>query len=325
MTRKRDLSKRRKYRYLFGPVPSRRFGRSLGVDLTPFKTCSLDCIFCQLGRTTHKTVVRQEYVPTAEVIAELEKWLETDGKADYITLSGSGEPTLHSCFGEVIEFIKVKSTIPTALLTNGTMLQSQEVRQAASQANTVKVSLSAWDQDSYERVNRPHQQLQFDQLVESQRVFAAQFSGKLWLEIFLIEGVNSMPEDVRKIAALVRTINVERVQFNTAIRPSAEQFVKPLSHEDMRVLVHLFQPPAEIIPEFSAATVKKMPVTQEMVFSMLQRRPCTAEQIADAFNMHPNEVAKYLGRLLRTERIRTVRKNGVVYYLAAGREVIMGD
>jgi len=295
------------------------------VDLTPFKTCSLDCIFCQLGRTTHKTVVRQEYVPTAEVIAELEKWLETDGKADYITLSGSGEPTLHSCFGEVIEFIKVKSTIPTALLTNGTMLQSQEVRQAASQANTVKVSLSAWDQDSYERVNRPHQQLQFDQLVESQRVFAAQFSGKLWLEIFLIEGVNSMPEDVRKIAALVRTINVERVQFNTAIRPSAEQFVKPLSHEDMRVLVHLFQPPAEIIPEFSAATVKKMPVTQEMVFSMLQRRPCTAEQIADAFNMHPNEVAKYLGRLLRTERIRTVRKNGVVYYLAAGREVIMGD
>ncbi|MBW2071526.1 MAG: radical SAM protein [Deltaproteobacteria bacterium] len=295
------------------------------MDLTPFKTCSLDCIFCQLGRTTHKTVVRQEYVPTAEVIAELEKWLETDGKADYITLSGSGEPTLHSCFGEVIEFIKVKSTIPTALLTNGTMLQSQEVRQAASQANTVKVSLSAWDQDSYERVNRPHQQLQFDQLVESQRVFAAQFSGKLWLEIFLIEGVNSMPEDVRKIAALVRTINVERVQFNTAIRPSAEQFVKPLSHEDMRVLVHLFQPPAEIIPEFSAATVKKMPVTQEMVFSMLQRRPCTAEQIADAFNMHPNEVAKYLGRLLRTERIRTVRKNGVVYYLAAGREVIMGD
>jgi wyosine [tRNA(Phe)-imidazoG37] synthetase (radical SAM superfamily) len=134
------------YRYLFGPVPSRRFGRSLGVDLTPYKTCSLDCVFCQLGRTTKKTIHRQEWVPTDSVLAELTQWLESDGRADYITLSGSGEPTLQSGFGKVLEYIRLKTAIPAVLLTNGTMLHFPEVREAAAAANVVKVSLSAWDQ-----------------------------------------------------------------------------------------------------------------------------------------------------------------------------------
>ena len=153
-------------KHLFGPVPSRRFGRSLGVDLTPYKTCSLDCVFCQLGRTTNKTVTREEYVATDAVIAELDEWLKRDGHADYITLAGSGEPTLHSRFGEILEYIRKKSIIPAVLLTNGTMLQFQEVRDAAACANIVKISLSAWDQASYGWVNRPHQQLRFDQLIE---------------------------------------------------------------------------------------------------------------------------------------------------------------
>ncbi len=188
------------YKYLFGPVPSRRFGRSLGVDLTPYKTCSLDCVFCQLGRTTKKTVHRQEYVPTEASWPNWESGLKTDGQADYITLSGSGEPTLHSRFGEVLEFIRAKTTIPAVLLTNGTMLQFPEVREAAATANVVKVSLSAWDQASYGWVNRPHPQLQFDQLVKGQKDFRAQFKGQLWMEVFLVAGMNSMPADVSKIA-----------------------------------------------------------------------------------------------------------------------------
>lgn len=143
-----------KYQYLFGPVPSRRLGRSLGVDLTPYKTCTLDCVFCQLGRTTKKTVTRQEYVPTDRVLAELEQWLKSDGKADYITLSGSGEPTLHSRFGEVLEFIRANSKIPAVLLSNGMMLYLPEVRAAAAYANVLKVSLSAWDQMSARRGER---------------------------------------------------------------------------------------------------------------------------------------------------------------------------
>jgi len=302
------------YKYLFGPVPSRRFRRSLGVDLTPFKTCSLNCVFCQLGRTTEKTVTRQEYVPTGSVIAELEEWLKTDGRADYITLSGSGEPTLHSRFGEVIEFIRSNSTIPAVLLTNATMLHLPEVREAASQANVVKVSLSAWDQASFGWLNRAHPQLLFDRLIEGQKAFRSQFNGQLWMEIFLVGGMNSIPADVRKIAALAKEIGPDRIQLNTAVRPPAEDFATALSRERMEALSHLFHPTAEIIAEFQAMHEDRMQADQDTILSLLQRRPCTADQIADTFGMHLNEVLKYLGNLIRIDQIRTQRKQTTVYY-----------
>ena len=308
------------YKYLFGPVPSRRFGRSLGVDLTPYKTCSLDCVFCQLGRTTEKTVTRREYVPTDAVLAELKEWLKNDGKADYITLSGSGEPTLHLRFGEVLEFIHKNSTIPAVMLTNGTMLQLPEVRDAAACANVVKVSLSAWDQTSYGWVNRPHPQLRFDHLIEGQKAFRAQFKGYLWIEIFLVGGMNSTPANVQKIAALAEEIDPDRIQLNTVVRPPAEDFATALSKERMEALIHLFNPTAEIIANFRAKPANRMQTNQETIFSMLQRRPCTAYQIADIFGMHLNEVSKYLGNLMRIDQIRTIRKNTTVYYVAKNRE-----
>jgi wyosine [tRNA(Phe)-imidazoG37] synthetase (radical SAM superfamily) len=304
------------FKYLFGPVPSRRFRRSLGVDLNPYKTCSLDCVYCQLGRTTEKTVIRQEYVPTDEVISELKEWLKTDGKADYITLSGSGEPTLHSRFGEVLQFISKNSEIPALLLTNGTMLNLPEAREAASFANIVKVSLSAWDQPSYRWVNRPHPQLSFDQLLEGQKAFRAQFKGELWMEVFLVGGMNSMRDDVRKIATLAKQIDPDRIQLNTAVRPPAEDFAAALSKEHMEELTHLFDPTAEVIAEFRARHREHMQANQETIYSMLQRRPCTADQIADVFDMHLNEVSKYIGILMRSDQIHVERKSSTVYYAA---------
>lgn len=307
-------------KYLFGPVPSRRFGRSLGVDLTPYKTCSMDCVFCQLGRTTNKTVIREEYVKTDAVIAELDEWLKRDGHADYITLAGSGEPTLHSRFGEILEYIRKKSIIPAVLLTNGTMLQLQEVRDAAACANIVKISLSAWDQASYDWVNRPHRQLQFDQLIEGQKDFRAQFKGQLWLEVFLVGGINSIPADVRKIAAFAKEIIPDRIQLNTAVRPPAEDFAAPLSKERMEELINLFCPAAEIIAEFETKDGDHVQVSQEEIFSMLKRRPCTANQIVEIFGMHLNEVSKYLGNLMSTGKIRMEFNNTSVYYAAKNQE-----
>jgi wyosine [tRNA(Phe)-imidazoG37] synthetase (radical SAM superfamily) len=308
------------YKYLFGPVPSRRFGRSLGVDLNPYKICSLDCVFCQLGRTTEKSVTRQEYVPIDMVISELEEWLKRDGSADYITLSGSGEPTLHSRFGEVLEFIRSESTIPAALLTNGTMLHLQEVRDAASLANVVKVSLSAWDQASYGWVNRPHPHLRFDHLIEGQKAFRAQFKGQFWMEVFLIGVMNSIPADVRKIAALAKEIGPDRIHLNTAVRPPAEDFATALSNERIEELTHLFKPTAEIIAEFKEKRADHIQANEETIFSMLKRRPCKAEQIADIFGMHFNEVSKYLSNLIRTDQIRAERKGTTVYYAAKNRK-----
>jgi len=315
-----------KRRNIFGPVPSRRFGRSLGVDLTPYKTCSLDCVFCQLGRTTNKTINREEYVSTEAVIQEIDEWMKTGEEADYITLSGSGEPTLHSHFGEVLRFIRDGSSIPAVLLTNGTLLYLPEVRDAASHADIVKISLSAWDQASYGLVNRPHPQLKFDQLVEGQKAFRRQFRGELWMEVFLVQGLNSTPSDVSRIASLAGEIKPDRIQLNTAVRPPAEGFAKPLSMDRMLSLCHLFHSNAEVIAEFKLEKDSKMQTNKETVLSMLRRRPCTASQIASGFGMHINEVSKYLGNLMRSGQIREERRNDTVYYAAVRRkdEVVPG-
>jgi wyosine [tRNA(Phe)-imidazoG37] synthetase (radical SAM superfamily) len=197
------------------------------------------------------------------------------------------------------------------------MLYLPEVREAASAATFVKVSLSAWDQASFEWVNRPPPQLRFDQLVKGQQMFRAQFKGRLWMEVFLIAGFNSMPENVRKIAALAKEITPDRIQLNTAVRPPLEDFVAPLSRERMSALTHLFQPEAEIIAEFSTSHQAHVQANQDTILEMLQRRPCTAKQIAEGFGMHLNEVLKYIGKLMRNNYIRAESKKKEVYYIAA--------
>jgi wyosine [tRNA(Phe)-imidazoG37] synthetase (radical SAM superfamily) len=309
-----------KYRYLFGPVPSRRLKRSLGVDLTPPKTCTLDCVFCQLGRTTDKTVTRKEYVPVDAVLAELDAWIQAKGQTDVITLSGSGEPTLHSGFGEVLRFIRSHSPFPAVLLTNGTLLSLPEVQEAASRAHIVKVSLSAWDQASFGWVNRPHPDLSFDQVLEGQKAFRARFHGQLWLEVFLVAGMNSLPSDVAKIALLAKEIRPDRIHLNTAVRPPSEDFAVPLSPERLEALTPLFCPKAEVIAEFETKQRVELRVAQEEIYAMLQRRPCTAQDIAETFSMHPNEVSKYLGKLLREKRIRGQVVNFLLYYVAESKD-----
>jgi wyosine [tRNA(Phe)-imidazoG37] synthetase (radical SAM superfamily) len=308
------------YQTLFGPVPSRRFGRSLGVDLTPYKTCCYDCVFCQLGRTTRKTVERREYVKTTAVLSELKHWYRTGGRADVVTLSGSGEPTLHLRFGEVLTFIREEIGIPAVLLTNGALLFLSEVRDAAACADIVKVSLSAWHQPSFEWVNRPDDSLMFDQMIQGQKRFRAQFNGRLWMEVFLVKGMNSFSGVVKEIAALAREIAPDRIQLNTAVRPPAEDFVSPVTKEQMEALTLIFQPPAEIIAEYNIVDSghEQIQVNEEKIFAMLQRRPCTAEQIADGFDMHLNEVLKYLAMLIRTGKIRAESAKQAVYYVASG-------
>jgi wyosine [tRNA(Phe)-imidazoG37] synthetase (radical SAM superfamily) len=309
----------REYKHIFGPVPSRRLGRSLGVDLTPYKTCSYDCVFCQLGRTPSKTIIRGEYVPVGEVLDELGEWLKRYGKADHITISGSGEPTLHSRFGEVLRFVRKNSPIKAVLLTNGSLLHLPEVRSAASQAHIVKVSLSVWDQASYGWLNRPHKDLNFKQLIGGQKAFRDKFEGQLWIEVFLVAGMNSIPSDLAKIAAVADLLRPDRIHLNTVVRPPAEDFVAPLSRERLISLCHLFRPTAEVIAEYEAKGGAKMQANQEEIVSMLKRRPCTAEEIAGAFGMHLNEAFKYLGILMQEGRIRAERTRGSLYYMAEKR------
>jgi wyosine [tRNA(Phe)-imidazoG37] synthetase (radical SAM superfamily) len=265
-------------------------------------------------------MTQKEYVPTEEALTELKAWIEEKGVADYITLSGSGEPTLHSGFGEVLRFIRSHSSIPAVLLTNGTLFDLPEVQSAACNAHIVKVSLSAWDQASFGWVNRPHPELSFDRVIEGQKAFRARFKGQLWLEVFLVAGMNSLSSDVTKISALAKEIRPDRIHLNTAVRPPSEDFAAPVSKERLESLTSLFRPKAEVIAEFLAKQKVEMHAAQEEIYSMLRRRPCTAQDIAETFSMHPNEVSKYLGNLLRDKRIRAQVANSLLYYVAVSED-----
>ena len=193
--------------YIFGPVPSRRLGRSLGVDLVPFKTCTYDCIYCQLGRTTNKTIQRKEWVPLDDVVTELETKLSS--QPDYITLSGSGEPTLYSRTGELIDRIKAVTNVPVAVLTNGSLLWNQEVRARLMNADLVVPSLDAGDEAMFRAVNRPHEDISFERMLQGLIDFRHEFQGKYWLEVFLLAGHNA-------IAAEVVTLGMDFIEEDVA-------------------------------------------------------------------------------------------------------------
>jgi len=305
------------FRYVFGPTPSRRFGRSLGIDLTPPKTCSFDCVFCQLGRTTHLTVERREYVPTQAVIEEIRAWFEHPLPIDVATLAGTGEPTLHSKFGEVLRALRKYGARRTLLLSNGSLFHDPDVRRAAAEADTVKVSLSAWDDASLQRINRPHSALRFRRIMEGLEQFRSEYPGELHLEVFLVPGINTAPEQVRRIAEYAARIRPDRIELNTAVRPPAEPDVRAVSREEMEAIALMFEPKAEVIGEFHTDALPRFHAELDAVAATLRRRPCSSSDLSGALGLHPNQTAKYIARLQREGKIRPVEREGEVIWIWA--------
>jgi wyosine [tRNA(Phe)-imidazoG37] synthetase (radical SAM superfamily) len=303
-----------KYKHLYGPVPSRRLGRSLGIDLVPFKVCSYDCIYCQLGSTGSTTVARREYVANDEILVELERKLSTDILPDYISLAGSGEPTLHSGIGELIRTIKTITDVPVAVLTNGSLLWLPEVREALLAADLVLPSLDAGDAATFQLINRPDNSLDFEQMVQGLVDFTQCFTGEVWLEVFLLAGINDDDQSVEKIAAFVEQIKPARVQLNSVYRPPAEDYVLGLTSTRIQQLSELFSGVVEVISE--VATVCIGPELdalsrQDEIIALIQRRPCTAADVATGLNMHLNDTLKQLGILTSSGRLlEPSRKQG---------------
>ncbi|NNJ71210.1 MAG: radical SAM protein [Kiritimatiellales bacterium] len=286
------------YQYLFGPVPSRRLGRSLGVDLIPFKTCTMDCVYCQLGETPCAVSERGEYVPMRDVLAELERWKAADGTADHITLAGSGEPTLHTQFGEVLKWAKSSTTIPSVLLSNGTLMHDPDVRIQAALADKVKVTLSAWDEASFQQIHRPAQGVAFDQLVKGERAFREEYTGELSVEVFIIDGVNSQLSDVKKIAEVVESIRPDRIDINTAVRPAADASVKAASETDLAAIAEIFGPKASVTASFRKQGVEAMQISEEALLGLIKRHPASCEQLAGEFNLPKEEMRRTLDNLV---------------------------
>lgn len=303
------------YHYLFGPVPSRRLGRSLGIDVTPSKTCSFDCIYCQCGCTTRKTPLRSEFVPFEDVCAEINQWLAGDEETDVITFAGSGEPTLYSRLGDLIAFIKEKTAVPVIVLSNGTLFHRQMVRDDLMGADIVKTTLSAWDEESFQRIHRPAPGITFDQLLAGARDFRREYSGTLWLEVFLMEGINSAPEQVQLIAAAAGQIGPDRIHLNTAVRPPTETDVLPVPENALQALCNLFTPTAEVIASFpSAAPAKPVEVSAGELAALIRRHPATADQLAAVCGSSAAAVEASLAPLIDAGRLQSETRDGVVWY-----------
>jgi len=282
--------------YIFGPVPSRRLGRSLGVDLVPFKTCTYDCIYCQLGRTTSKTIERREWVPLDNVLAELKDKLAA--KPDYITLSGSGEPTLYSRLDELIDGIRSLTEAPVAVLTNGSLLWQEDVRRQLMDAHLVIPSLDAGHAGMFQAINRPHQSISFDRMLEGLIDFREEYYGEYWLEVFLLAGHTAVDSEIRAIAEGVRRIRPDRVQLNTATRPTTEEYAVMVDRKRMADMAGRFDPPAEVIADYRGVHAQSdFKAGRESVLEMVQRRPCSLDDIADGLGMHRNEAIKYVEEL----------------------------
>jgi wyosine [tRNA(Phe)-imidazoG37] synthetase (radical SAM superfamily) len=237
------------YRYLFGPVHSRRLGRSLGIDLLDSRRCSYNCIFCEVGATDLLTTERGEYVPTTAVIDELRAWVENGGAADVVTLAGSGEPTLHSRFGDIIDAIHAYTPLPAILLTNSSLLWDTDVREAAARADMVKVSLSAWNDDSLCRLNRPTPGITYARLIEGLHAFCDCYKGILSVEVMLVKGINDTPEQVAMIAREVSALSPDNVQLNTVVRPAPTgEVAVAVDYDSLLQHAKLFSPKATVIP-----------------------------------------------------------------------------
>lgn len=300
-------------KHIFGPVPSRRLGRSLGVDLVPFKTCTYDCIYCQLGVTTCKTMQRKEWVSVKKVLKELKENLASN--PDYITLSGSGEPTLYSRLDELINGIHSMTDIPVAVLTNGSLLWQKEVRTQLLGANLIIPSLDAGDAALFAAVNRPHPDISFSMIIEGLKAMRKEFKGQYWLEVLLTGGYTALMAEVKKIAAHVREIKPDKVQLNTVTRPPAENFAMGISRENLEEFAGLFEPLAEVIADFSGIhSAPDFHAAREEVLQLLQRRPCSVEDIADGLGIHRNEAIKHLEQLLSEKRIDQIENHGKTFY-----------
>ena len=299
--------------YVFGPVLSRRLGLSLGIDLVPFKTCTFDCIYCQLGRTTNKTLQRKEYVPVDEILGDLERYLKNIPRPDFITLSGSGEPTLHSGLRDIIIGIRTITTLPVAVLTNGSLFNDKDVREACSLADVVLPSLDAGDEDTFNKINRPAEGLTLHSLIDGLTDFWLDFGGRIWLEVFLVPSVTDNEDSVKKIARLTELFRPHWIHLNTAVRPSTEESVKPVSDADMKRFARFFKPEAQCV--FSSKANHVTPgVPIEKLHETLKRRPCTLTDMAGILNVPPVEITKYIEEMMSEGKLDVIRHGENTYF-----------
>ncbi|MBW2655456.1 MAG: radical SAM protein [Deltaproteobacteria bacterium] len=306
------------YKYLFGPVPSRRLGMSLGVDLVPHKVCSLNCIYCECGPTTDLTLQRKEYIPYDGVVEELKNYMENNPAPDYITFSGAGEPTLNSRIGDVLNFIKTNwPDIPVALLTNGSLFNHEQVRTQILKADLVLPSLDAASDATFHKIDRPFHKIKIENYIQGLIDFRKEYNGKIWLEILILPDINDSINDLLLLKEAILKINPDKVQLNTLDRPGTVNNLRPANKAELQQIVTFWEfNNTEIIA--SVPERKNMKSyredTETAILETISRRPCTLNDLSIILGIHINEINKYLGVLEDDGKIETSRQERGVFY-----------
>ncbi|MCF7832225.1 MAG: radical SAM protein [Candidatus Marinimicrobia bacterium] len=306
------------YQYLFGPVPSRRLGISLGVDLIPHKVCTLNCVYCECGATTDLTISRREYVPYKDVIKELDHYLKHNPAPDYITFSGSGEPTLNLYIGEVIAYIKENhSKIKLAVLTNGTLFFDQEVRRSLLKADVVLPSLDAATREAFLRLNRPYRDLDHLSHIENLIAFRKEFKAKIWLEVFILHDYNDDMDNLLALKSAIERIAPDRIQLNTLDRPGVLEGLQTVSMNKLLEIKKLWSLPqteiiAAVLERERKASFRKD--IENTILETVSRRPCTLMDLSQILDLHVNEINKYLSVLETKNKIETLNMQRGVFY-----------
>jgi wyosine [tRNA(Phe)-imidazoG37] synthetase (radical SAM superfamily) len=292
---------------IFGPVPSRRLGRSLGIDVIPPKTCSYDCIYCESGPTTHLTVKRQAFFDPDQVLQDLLAYFrEFPDSADVLTFSSAGEPTLYEPLGSLIREIKRHlHSLPLVVLTNGSLLWDSAVREALLAADRVVPSLDAVTQGVFQRLNRPHPSLDLGVIVEGLKAFRTDYRGQFHLEIMLVAGSNDHPDELSKMRPIIESLHPDRVELNTVVRPPADPCCRGLASAEMEAIRELF--PAgitEIIGRFKGFRgMERDGNIDQRVLDMVRRRPCTVEEMAASLGVPLEDLQDSLTDLLRRQHV----------------------
>jgi len=299
--------------FVFGPVPSRRLGYSLGVDIIPHKYCNFDCIYCQIGRTTEKNATRKTFFHAEEVAKQVVDAIYATEKVDFITFSGSREPTLNKNLGTMIREIKKKTITPVAVITNSSLFDLKEVRRDLIHADVVLPSLDASSDKMLQRINRPQTGIHIKKIIEGIRRFRKEYSGLIWLEIMFIKGMNDTGEELRKLFRIVNDLDVDKIHLNTVTRPPSEANARPISREELEQIRKIFGDRCEVISSFEKDGVHHQQVgwAEELV-EVLKRRALTLHDIIKITGIASSKIQ---------EQLRDMKKNGLIEAYRLGKDI----
>jgi wyosine [tRNA(Phe)-imidazoG37] synthetase (radical SAM superfamily) len=316
-------------KYVFGPVPSRRLGKSLGIDPILLKTCNWNCIYCQLGRTRPLTNTRREYVPSQEIMTEIQQALaeHQPGEIDWITFVGSGEPTLHSELGSLILQVKKLTDLPIAVITNGALLYLPKLRNELIPADAVLPSLDAGNPRLYRKINRPWPKITFDRLVNGLVSFRQEYHGWLWIEVMLLRGLNDTVETLQEIATILKRIQPDQVHLLLPVRPPAESWVGPADEAGMQRALAILGEVARVVqPNLAQAVTYSTDDLESAILGIITRHPMEAKELCSTLgHWSLNEVQQVLDKLQCTWKVKQVIRHGKRFWSAASAYYATGN